>query len=104
MTVQYPPNIDVVRFFDVKNTMGVAGQWPKPKTRQAQFMGIPWRSRSRVPTDVGIGFFQRINQTERSRRRTFVYIVGNSLLNIPKGQFAWDDWLCFHRGEWVRVA
>lgn len=72
LTVQHPPNIDVVRLFDVKNTMWVADQWPKPKTRQVQFVGIPWRSRSGVPTDVGIGFFQRINQTESGRRRTFV--------------------------------
>lgn len=70
--MKYAPNINVVRFFGVKNTMWVAGQWPKPKTRQVQFVGIPWRSRGGVSTDVGIGFFQRINQTESSRWRALV--------------------------------
>lgn len=72
LAVQNAPNIDVVRFFNVKNTMWVADQWPKSKTRQVQFVGITWRSRAGVPTDVGIGFFKRINQTESSRGRTLV--------------------------------
>ncbi|WP_367185230.1 hypothetical protein [Limnohabitans sp. Rim8] len=72
MAVQHAPNIDVVLFSDVKNTMRVSGQWLKPKTRQVQFMGIPWRSRGGVPTDVGIGFFHRINQTESGRWCIFV--------------------------------
>lgn len=72
MTVQHAPNIDVVRFFNVKNTMWVAGQRPKPKTRQIQFVGVPRRSRVGVTADVGISLFQRINQTESGRWCTFV--------------------------------
>ncbi len=104
MPVQHAPNIDEVRFFDVKNTMRVAGQGPKPKTRQVQFLGVSRRSRGGVTADVGTGFFQRINQTERGRRRTLVQITGNRLIDIPKGQFARDDRLTFHRVEVVRVA
>ena len=72
LAVQQAPNIDVVLFFDVKNTIWVAGQWPKPKTWQVQFVGVPRRSRGGVTADVGISFFQRINQTESGRGCTFV--------------------------------
>ena len=62
--MKHAPNIDVIRFLDVKNDIGVTCQWPRSQARQIQFVGVFVGSRCWVATDVREGFFQRINPSQ----------------------------------------
>ena len=62
--VQHTPHVDVVLPFQVKHQKGVARQWPSTQAGQPQRLPEPWRTGGRVPPDVGVGLFQRVDEAK----------------------------------------
>ena len=96
LAVQHAPDINLLWALDVKNEMGIARQWPEAQTGQVQFVGLTWRSGSRMATDVRISLLQGINEAERRLLSTFAEVVGNRIVNVPVGQLTRNDRLGRH--------
>ena len=67
LAVEYAPDIDVVRSFDVEDEVGVGRQRPGAQARKVQLMPIARRARARIVGDVGIALFQCVDEAERNR-------------------------------------
>ena len=91
MTVEHPPDVDVIVLLDVKNHVGVALERPHAQPRQIQLVGIAWRARLWVSANVVVGLLQRLNEAQGHLITRLLEVVIDSALSILAREFAGDD-------------
>ena len=64
LAMQYAPDIDMVRSFDVEDEVRVGRQHPGAQPRKVQLMPISRLTRARIAGDLGISALQCVDETE----------------------------------------
>ena len=59
-------------------------------------MGVARRTNCRMATDMRVGSLQGVDEAQRSRPGSFVYVVSESILNILASPLTQDDGLAPH--------
>ena len=60
----------------------MAGEWPRTQTCDVEFVSVSWRAGSWISPDMGKGFFQNINESNRGLLGIFSQVIRNSLIDI----------------------
>jgi len=91
VTVEHPPDVDVIVLLDVKNQVGVALKRPHAQPRQIQLVGITWRARFWMPANVVVDLLQRLNEAQCHLITRLLEVVIDRVLSILAREFAGDD-------------
>lgn len=79
--MQYAPDVNLLRTFDIKNQTGKASALSESQTWQIELMRIARRADSRTLLNLAVGLLKRINKWQGNFRR-MLQIIFDRFLNI----------------------
>ena len=91
VTVEHPPDVDVIVLLDVKDQVGEALERPHAQPRQIQLVCIARRARLWMPANVVVGLLQPLNESQGHLIARLLEVVIDRVLSIPAREFAGND-------------